>query len=58
MKLTELNKIYALAKRIGIKTFGELQNFQQRLQQPNQNILQALVSYNNELGEDFEIGGE
>lgn len=55
MNLKELNQMQMLTKRIGIITFRDLYNFKQREMRPDETLLQALIRYNNELGEDFEI---
>lgn len=55
MKLSEFNKLNKLAKKIGIRTFGDLYDFQQREKKENETLVEALIRYNKELGEDFKI---
>lgn len=44
-----------LMRKIGLKTFGDLQRFKAEEQCENETLEQALVRYANELGTDFRI---
>lgn len=55
MNIKKLQELKNLTKKIGIYTSKDLQSFQ-RLQNCNgKNILQALKTYSEELGDDFTI---
>lgn len=55
MSINELEEFKKLTKKIGLYTLEDLQTFQ-RLERCNgKNILQALRTYSEELGEDFTI---
>lgn len=52
---SDMDKVFDLCKKIGIKTQGALIAFRRENQDKQETLLQALERYNKELGEYFEI---
>lgn len=58
MKIEELKYCIKLCKKIGLKTFVDLDNFYKKEKLDNETIKVTLERYANELGEDFKIKEE
>jgi hypothetical protein len=52
---SDMDKVFDLCKKIGIKTQGDLIAFRRENQDQQETLLEALERYNKELGEYFEI---
>lgn len=55
MKLNELKCLNEFCKKIGIKTFDDLQRFKEKEVFENETLLEALERYAKELGKEFQI---
>lgn len=55
MQIKGLQKLIRLAKKIGLKTLGDLEDFYKRESLNGEDLITTLERYNAELGEYFEV---